>query len=145
MVPQALLMQISTLPSNGSSPPTSLSAPSLQSPARVARSECVSKQITHLNSENQHNIHLTATRIFDESAHKDLKIVFLKKKYRPWQTTPASSLSVVHVLPVLCMQFSRDCSVPEQLILVMTIGRVPSPNNWLPTAMAPGLVRQESV
>ena len=73
MVPQALLMQISTLPSNGLSPPTSLSAPSLQSPAGVARSECVSKQITqHLNTKNQHNIHLTAMRIVDESAHKDL-------------------------------------------------------------------------
>ena len=83
-------------------------------------------------------------RIFDESSHKDLKSI-LNKLYRPWQTTPASSLSVVHILPVLCMQFSRDCSVPEQLILAMSIGRVPSPNNWLPTAMAPGLVRQESV
>ena len=86
---------------------------------------------------------MTAMTISDESAHIDLKTVAILN--RPWQTTPASSLSVVHVLPVLCMQFSRDCSVPEQLILVMTIGRVPSPNNWLPTAMAPGLVRQESV
>ena len=37
-VPQALLIQISTLPSSGLSPAISLSAPSLQLPARVMRS-----------------------------------------------------------------------------------------------------------
>ena len=59
----------------------------------------------------------------------------------PWQTAPASSLCVLQVYPdmVLCMQFSRTCSVPEQLISDMWIGRVSSPNNWLPTAMAPGI------
>jgi len=39
---------------------------------------------------------------------------------------------------VLCVQFRRVCSVPEQLISDMWIGRVSSPKNWLPTAMAPG-------
>jgi len=37
------------------------------------------------------------------------------------------------------MQFSRTCSVPEQLISDMWIGRMSSPKNWLPTAMAPGI------
>jgi len=40
---------------------------------------------------------------------------------------------------VLCVQLSRTCSVPEQLISDMWIGRMSSPKNWLPTAMAPGI------
>ena len=67
-VPQALLIQISTLPSSGLSPPINLSAPSLQLPARVVRS-MVTKIQALLNIDRlQHNMIIFAELIFTKIA-----------------------------------------------------------------------------
>ena len=59
MVPHALLIQISTLPSSGLSPPINLNAPSLQLPAGVVGSEHGRKQGSYVHTVlTQKNVNL---------------------------------------------------------------------------------------
>ena len=135
-VPQALLMQTSTLPSlvkfSGLSLPTSLRSPVVQFPGSVVEG---SRNIWRC-SFNSQSINACYTRIFQDSLTKALKKYNME--YIPWQMTLASSNRPQLLTSTLLYgQPSSTVSFPLQAKLSTWIGRLPSANGELFRAIAP--------
>ena len=112
MVPQALLMQISILPSAGLVPPTSLSVSSVQLPAGVeasAQMHTLMVQTVSMFVLSQSTLQYALAIII---ISVELEILVLQILCSLWQTTPASSFKPQFSIRLLWEQLSRSVSEP---------------------------------